>query len=56
MIGAATGRWYVQGCPLGFLSESGYLVVRLLPHFAIGSESPAQLIAFVNKLFFCGPP
>ena len=42
------------GCPLGFFCESVDLVVRLQPLFAIGSAIPAQLIAFLNKLFQLG--
>ena len=40
----------VPGYPIGFFYESGDLAVRLQPLFAIGSEIPAQLIAFMNKL------
>ena len=44
----------VRGCPLRFYSESGDHAVCLQPLFAIGSEIPAQLIAFLNKLFQLG--
>ena len=44
----------VPGCPLGFFCVSGDLEVRLQSLFAIGSEIPAQLIAFLNKLFHLG--
>ena len=41
----------VPVCPFGFFCESGDLAVHLQPLIAIGSEIPAQLIAFMNKLF-----
>ena len=44
----------VPGCPLGFLCEPDDLAVRLQPLVAIGSEIPAQLIAFLNNLFQMG--
>ena len=44
----------MPGCPFLFLCESGDLAVRLQPLFAIGSEIPAQLIAFLNKLLQLG--
>ena len=37
-------------CPLGFFCESGDLAFRLPPLFAIGSEIPAQLIAFQKDI------
>ena len=44
----------VPGCPLGYFNESDDLMAHLLPLFAIGSEFPTQLVAFLNKLFQLG--
>ena len=44
----------MPGCSLGFFCEYGDLAVRNKPLFSIGSEIPAQLIAFLNKLFWLG--
>ena len=44
----------VPSRPLGFFCESGDLAVCLQPLFAIGSEIPAQLSAFLSKLFQLG--
>ena len=44
----------VPGCPLGFLFESDDLTARLQSLFAIVSEIPTQLTAFLNKLFQLG--
>ena len=40
----------MSGITLEFFGESGDLAVRLQPAIAIGSEIPAQLIEFLNKL------
>ena len=49
----------VTDFPLGFVSECGNLVcecgnLAVQPLFAIGSAIPAQLIAFLKKLFQLG--
>ena len=44
----------VPGCPHGFLCESGDLAVHIQLLLTIGSEIPAQLIAFQNKSFQLG--
>ena len=42
----------MPSCPLGFLCESGDLAVRLQLLHAIELEVPAQVNAFLNKLFY----
>ena len=44
----------LPGFPPGFICESGDLAVRLQPLFVIVFEIPAQLIAFLIKLFHPG--
>ena len=44
----------LPGCQFGLYCEFDDLAVRLQPLFAIGSEIPAQLTAFLNKLFQLG--
>ena len=44
----------VPVCPLGFFCKFDDIALRHQPLFAIDSEISAQLIAFLNKLFWLG--